>query len=144
MCYLCVLCKSILWVTMSRATSYGLQLGTSSFVNLAYLQQLGQQPKWLLTVFSIDQLLPASTDSSRACARLCRTVVFHKYLLLYVNDRHLLTSPRSRLLCIGGERMHCLCMLQFPWDFWKFCKVCSITLTSTRHVDFSCIKDACH
>ena len=42
--------------------------------------------------------------------------------------------------------MHCLRMLSFPGisGNLKFCKVCSITLTSARHVNFSRIKDACH
>lgn len=90
-----------------------------SFVNLAYLQWLGQQPKWLLIVFSIDQLLPASADSSRACARLCRTVVIHKYLLLYVNDRHLLTMPHSRLLCIGGKKCTVCACFSSPGIFFE-------------------------
>ena len=36
---------------------------------------------------------------------------------------------------------------QFLQDFWKlgnFHKICSVTLTSTRHTNLSCIKYACH
>ena len=36
---------------------------------------------------------------------------------------------------------------QFPLDFWEFenfCKISSVTPTSTRYADFSLIKGACH
>ena len=53
------------------------------------------------------------------------------------------------LLCVGRERdlgTHCLHMLSSPrisgnLGIWK---ICSVTLTSVRHADFSCVKDACH
>ena len=34
--------------------------------------------------------------------------------------------------------------VQFPQDFWEFGKICSITLTSMSHANFSRIKAVCH
>ena len=42
---------------------------------------------------------------------------------------------------------HSLRMLSSPrisGNLEIFCKICSVTLTSARYADFSCIKDACH
>ena len=52
-----------------------------------------------------------------------------------------------RLSCMGREKRAWYTLFvhaQFPqhfWEFGKFCKICSITLTSARHADFSRIKD---
>ena len=52
--------------------------------------------------------------------------------------------------CVGGEKRAWYTLFahaQFPLDFWEFGnfrKICSVTLTSARHADFSRIKDACH
>ena len=40
---------------------------------------------------------------------------------------------------------HCLHMLSSPrTSGGNFRKICSVTLTSARNADFSCMKDACH
>ena len=52
--------------------------------------------------------------------------------------------------CVGGEKRAWYTLFahaQFHQDFWEFGnfrKICSVTLTSARHVDFSRIKDACN
>ena len=52
--------------------------------------------------------------------------------------------------CIGGEKRAWYTLFahaQFSQDFWEFGnshKICSVTLTSVSHADFSRIKDACH
>ena len=54
------------------------------------------------------------------------------------------------LLCVGGEKRAWYVLFahaQFPQDFWEFGnfhKICSVTLTSARHADFSHIKGGCH
>ena len=55
-----------------------------------------------------------------------------------------------RLLCVGGEKRAWYTLFahaQFSQDFWEFGnyrKICSVTLTSARHADFSRVRDACH
>ena len=55
-----------------------------------------------------------------------------------------------RLLCVGEEKRAWYTLFvhaQIPqniWVFGNFHKICFVTLTSVRHADFSCIKDACH
>ena len=52
--------------------------------------------------------------------------------------------------CVGGEKIAWYTLFahaQFSQDFWEFGnsrKICSVTLTSARHADFSRTKDACH
>ena len=52
--------------------------------------------------------------------------------------------------CVGGEKRAWYTLFahaQFSQDFREFGnsrKICSVTLTSARHADFSRIKDACH
>ena len=52
--------------------------------------------------------------------------------------------------CVGGEKRAWYTLFahaQFSQDFWEFgnySKICSVTLTSARHADFSRTKDACH
>ena len=59
----------------------------------------------------------------------------------------LASFPGSR---VGGEKRAWYTLFahaQFSQDFWEFGnsrKICSVTLTSARHADFSRIKDACH
>ena len=62
----------------------------------------------------------------------------------------LLLSLVSRLLWEGGEKkslytlfVHAQLYRDFL-EFGNFHKICSVTLTSARHTDFPCIKDACH
>ena len=55
------------------------------------------------------------------------------------------TSLVLRLMRGRGERAWYTLFVhaQFSQDFWEFgnsCKICSVTLTSTRHTDFSRIK----
>ena len=52
--------------------------------------------------------------------------------------------------CVGREKRAWYSLFayaQFSQDIWEFGnsrKICSVTLTSARHADFSCIKGACH
>ena len=52
--------------------------------------------------------------------------------------------------CVGGEKRawyRLFAHAQFSQDFWEFGnsrKICSVTLTSARHADFSRRNDACH
>ena len=54
------------------------------------------------------------------------------------------------LLCVCREKRAWYTLFahaQFPqhfWEFGTFHRICSITLTSARHADFFCVKDACH
>ena len=55
--------------------------------------------------------------------------------------------PGSSAWVEKKEPGHCLRMLGSPritWEFGNFRKICSVTLTSARYADISCIKDACH
>ena len=55
-----------------------------------------------------------------------------------------------RLSCVGRQKRAWYTLsvhAQFLQDFWEFgtfCKICSVTLTSARHADFSRLKEACY
>ena len=69
------------------------------------------------------------------------------FKIYVVSDIILASFPGS---CVGGEKRAWYTLFahaQFSQDFWEFGnsrKICSITLTSARHADFSHTKDACH
>ena len=55
----------------------------------------------------------------------------------------MILHSRSRLSCVGGEKRARYTLAQFSQDFWEFGnfrKICSVTLTSTMHPDFSHIR----
>ena len=73
----------------------------------------------------------------------------HSQLIAFLSGTSLV--PSSSVWVEKKEAgTHCLCMLRFPRISGNlkisenFYKICSITLTSARYANFSCIKDACH
>ena len=73
----------------------------------------------------------------------------HTYCTHTYSSAHTLASfPGSSAWAERKEPgTHCLRMLSSPrisGNLEIFRKICSVTLTSARYADFSCIKDACH
>ena len=101
---------------------------------------------------SSSELSQSSTTWQLLCLNLTMTpsavnTLSRSWILLLDLSALLVLSLIPRLLCVGGKKKpgtHCLRMFSSPRIFWEFGKICSITLTSMSHVNFSRIKAVCH
>ena len=106
-----------------------------------------QGVRWLAAILCCSWNLQDSVSLCKCYFSKQESKHSQELYIIYAHVQYshtLVCSLIPRLLYVGGEKkslVHTVCACS---ALLGICKICSITLTSIRHANFSCMKDACH